>query len=139
MTPLPPSVAHAPGGAPGGGFGGFDFEGFRTGAGGVGGIEDIFEMFFGGGAARAHRTGPQKGRDLLYPIDLTLEEVVTGVDKTVRVQRHAHCSKCHGSGGEPGSQPVTCDRCGGSGQVALGGRQRIPKTAKNMMSIVREF
>lgn len=110
-------------GAPGGGAGagGFNFEGFRGGAGGAGagGFEDIFDMFFsGGGRGRARSHGPLKGRDLLYPIDLTLEEVVSGVDKTISVQRQANCPTCHGSGGEPGTQPVTCDRCKGSGQVA---------------------
>jgi molecular chaperone DnaJ len=107
-------------GAPGGpGTGGFDFEGFGTeGFGGFGNIEDIFDMFTGGfGGARARRTGPARGRDLQYPVDLTLEEVVSGVDKTIRVQRDAPCDRCHGSGGEPGTQPITCNRCGGSGQI----------------------
>jgi len=113
----------APGaGGPGaGGFGGFNFEGFGAeGTGGFGGFEDIFDLFTGGGfgGARARRTGPSRGRDLQYPIDLTLEEVVSGVDKTIRIQRDAHCDRCHGSGGEPGTQPTTCTKCGGSGQVA---------------------
>ncbi len=108
-----------PGGPGSGGFGDFDFEGFsQQGGGGFGGMDDIFEMFFGGRGGRARHTGPARGRDLQYPIDLTLEEVVSGTDKTIRVQHQSPCERCHGSGGEPGTQPVQCTACKGSGQTA---------------------
>ena len=75
-------------------------------------------MFTGGMGGRARRHGPARGRDLQYPIDLTLEEVVSGVDKTISIQRDAPCERCKGTGGEPGTQPITCTKCGGSGQFA---------------------
>lgn len=97
-------------GAGGPGFGGF---------GDVGGFGDIFDIFFGSGA-RTHgqgRTMGEEGADLRFDVELTLEEVATGADKTITLTRMATCGTCDGSGAEPGSAIDTCPTCRGTGQV----------------------
>ncbi len=81
-----------------------------------GGGGGIFGDLFGGG--RRSRGGPQPGRDLRIVLDLTLEEIDAGVQRTVVVKRQAACDPCSGSGAEPGSKIVACPTCGGRGQVA---------------------
>ena len=90
----------------GGGFEGFDF----------GGLGNIFETFFGGGAATARR-GPVTGAELSYGLTITFEEAALGCSKEVEIGRTEKCSQCQGSGARPGTSPVTCSNCGGSGQV----------------------
>jgi molecular chaperone DnaJ len=81
----------------------------------AGGIGEIFEMFFGAGAAR--RSGPRvvDGRDLRADVTLTLLEVVTGAKRTIEFDRMETCDSCNGSGCAPGTNPVSCTECGGSG------------------------
>jgi len=76
-----------------------------------------FESFFGdsGGATRG-RSGPQKGRDLQIKLELTLEEIAEGVEKTISVKRLVACGTCGGSGCASGTGQKTCPRCNGSGQ-----------------------
>ena len=95
------------GGAGAGGFGDF------------GGFGDIFDMFFGGAAGGASRTGPnvERGNDLRYDVELTLEETAHGVDRTLRFERMETCETCTGSGAQPGTHAETCALCHGSGQV----------------------
>ncbi|MDO8473339.1 MAG: molecular chaperone DnaJ [Dehalococcoidia bacterium] len=78
----------------------------------------IFEQFFGGGARRGRTTTRtrQRGDDLRYDLEVTLEEVAAGVDRTVELSKAEKCSKCRGSGAATGGA-VTCDRCRGTGQV----------------------
>lgn len=90
------------------GFGGFDF-------GNLGGIEDLFDMFTGAGPGR--RRGPAQGADLRADVVLTLEEVLTGVDRTLTVERQETCPTCQGSGAEGPGGLETCPQCRGSGQV----------------------
>lgn len=98
----------APGGGPGGG------EGYA----GFGDIfGDIFDIFSGGGG-QARRGGPQRGSDLRYDLELSLEEAYTGIDKTVAFPRVETCETCHGDGAAPGTSVETCPVCRGSGQVA---------------------
>jgi len=80
---------------------------------------DIFGGGFGDlfGGRRGGRRGPRPGRDLRIVLDLTLEEIETGVERTVALKRFEHCESCQGTGGEGGSKPVTCQTCGGRGQV----------------------
>ena len=94
---------------------GQDFGGFSD----FGGFGDIFDMFFGGGASGAARTRPsaERGNDLRYDVELSLEEAARGVEHTVKYSRMESCDTCHGSGAKPGTQPETCSMCGGSGQV----------------------
>ena len=77
-----------------------------------GGLGDLFGQRRGGG-----RRGPRPGRDLRIVLDLTLEEIETGVSRTVSLKRFEHCDACSGTGGEDGAKPVTCPTCHGSGQV----------------------
>ncbi|HVL49939.1 MAG TPA: DnaJ domain-containing protein, partial [Actinomycetota bacterium] len=79
---------------------------------------DIFASFFGGDPFGFNRrTGPQRGRDLVAALEITFEEVVTGVTKSFPVRSLRNCGRCDGSGAEPGTESSTCDRCGGSGTV----------------------
>jgi molecular chaperone DnaJ len=93
----------------GGGDAGFGFGGD--------GFGDIFDMFFGGarGAQQQRRSGPARGSDLRYDIDITLEEAFTGTTREIAFRHLAACATCKGSGAEPGTLIVPCDRCGGSG------------------------
>lgn len=95
------------------GGGGFGFDpGFSN-------IEDLFEVFgfgdvFGG---RGRRTTVQRGSDLRYDLEITLEDAATGRDEKLRIPRLETCDDCAGSGAEKGTQPETCIACGGSGQT----------------------
>jgi molecular chaperone DnaJ len=94
-----------------GGFGGFEdiFSSFG----------DIFEDFFGLGRRRGGRASrAQFGADLRHTVTLTLEEVLTGVEKTITVERRILCQRCEGQGMEPGTSTQTCSTCGGRGQVS---------------------
>lgn len=103
-------------GGAGGGFGGHDpFDIFREAFGGGGGGGGIFEEFFGGGGRSAG--GSEQGADLRYDLEISLEEAAKGTEKEIRYRRPVSCSKCSGSGAEPGSKKVTCGTCGGAGQV----------------------
>lgn len=103
--------------AAGGGFagGGFHdaFEVFREVFGGSG--DSIFESFFG--MERDDPTRPQRGEDLRYDLELTLEEAARGCEREISYNRLVNCTHCSGSGAEPGSRLKTCVTCGGHGQV----------------------
>jgi molecular chaperone DnaJ len=100
-----------------------------NGAGGMGegfnpfgseGFGDIFDMFFGAaraGAAGAQqrRNGPARGSDLRYDVEISLEEAYHGTTRDISFRNLATCGTCRGSGAEPGTLVVPCDRCGGSG------------------------
>jgi len=107
----------------------FGAEGVRgqtwTGQGGVT-IEDIFEHFgdifgdvFFGGQRRTHRHQyrPRRGQDIRISVTLTLEDVMRGVTKKVRMRRRAPCDACGGRGLGANAQPRTCSLCHGTGQV----------------------
>ncbi len=85
------------------------------------GIGDIFDMFFGGGAAgRAggnRAAGPQRGADLRYDLEISLDEAYVGVDREIAFNHLASCDTCHGSGAAPGTLVTRCDRCAGSGAM----------------------
>jgi len=89
------------------GFGDFDI--FR-------GFGDIFDAFFGG-TATATRRGPQRGADLRHSLTLSFEEAVFGCEKEIEIRRIENCSRCHGLGCAPGSQPSRCPECNGTGQM----------------------
>jgi molecular chaperone DnaJ len=78
------------------------------------GFGDIFRTFFGGGGFREQ---VNRGQDLEYEMDLTLEEAAKGVEKEIEIPRTEHCEVCGGSGAQPGTHPKICPRCGGSGRV----------------------
>jgi molecular chaperone DnaJ len=90
------------------------------GAGGFGGFGDIFETFFGAaGGARAGRprSRRERGQDALVRVDLELKDVVFGVHRDLDVDTAVLCETCQGSCCQPGTGPVTCDICHGSGNV----------------------
>lgn len=96
------------GGGPfGGGFGG-------------GGFSDIFEDIFGemmGGGRRRSSGGRERGADLRFNMEVTLEEAYSGKTAQIRVPSSISCTECSGSGAKPGTQPVTCTMCAGHGKV----------------------
>jgi len=89
------------------------FDIFREVFGGGGG-GSIFENLFGGGQ---DPTGPQRGDDLRYDLQITLEEAALGCDKEISVTKPDKCDACDGSGAEAGSKMRPCGTCGGRGQV----------------------
>lgn len=109
---------HAGVGGASGGAGGNPFEGFGGFQGqninfDFGDMGDIFGSFFGG----QQRSQSRRGRDVETSIDLTFEEAVFGVDKTLKLNLEASCDHCKGNGAEPGYELKTCPTCKGSGQV----------------------
>jgi molecular chaperone DnaJ len=95
----------------GGGRGGFGAESFSDVFG------DVFGDIFGGGGRQ--RSSVQRGSDLRYNLELTLEEAVAGTEAKVRVPVLVACGECNGSGAKKGSSPVTCSTCQGHGQVRM--------------------
>lgn len=90
------------------------------------GFEDIFDMFggiFGGGRGGfnsgfgAGRNAPMKGADLQRHMTITFEEAAFGTKKDIKIAKNVQCKHCHGTKAEPGSEPKTCNRCKGTGQV----------------------
>jgi molecular chaperone DnaJ len=95
----------------GGGGGGF---------GGAGGFADIFEDIFGemmGGRGRRSSGGRERGADLRFNMEISLEEAFAGKTAQIRVPSSISCDVCSGSGAKPGTQPTTCGTCGGAGRV----------------------
>ena len=91
------------------------------GFGGGGNFSDIFGDVFGdifGGGGGGHG-GPQRGSDLRYTLDISLEDAVKGTTVEIRVPSLSNCDVCHGSGSKKGSSPTTCGTCGGAGQVRM--------------------
>lgn len=96
---------------------------------GFGGVRDIFEQFFGssGGFSRGSSdpfgfgfnfgSGRQKGRDILYDIDLSLEDVLRGKKDEIELPKMDSCTNCNGTGAAPGTKPRRCTVCNGQGQT----------------------
>ncbi|HEX2384900.1 MAG TPA: molecular chaperone DnaJ [Acidimicrobiales bacterium] len=88
-----------------------------------GGISDIFDAFFGGGSGGFARggfsgqAGPPRGADLEIVADIEFEAAVFGAEEDVTVRTAVACETCQATGAAPGTSPVTCPECGGSGQV----------------------
>jgi molecular chaperone DnaJ len=98
------------------GFGGFRdiFEqifGGRGGFGGIGGGSDPFGFGFNFGGSR------RKGRDILYDVELSLEEVLKGRKDEVEIPKLENCGNCNGSGASPGTKQRKCNVCNGQGQT----------------------
>lgn len=101
-------------GGAGGGFGGFDFNG-----GDMGDIfGDIFGDFFGGSRRRSTASNsPMKGANIRASVRISFEEAVFGCEKELELTLKDECKTCHGTGAKPGTNPETCQKCGGKGQV----------------------
>ena len=107
-----------------GGFGGgqgFDFgsEGGHSGGFGEFDFSDIFEDFFGGGAAGARTSSKRekRGKDIQIDLEMQFEESIFGGKRAVTLQKLSRCSSCGGSGGEKGTKIITCKTCNGRGSV----------------------
>ncbi|UJF25467.1 molecular chaperone DnaJ [Suttonella sp. R2A3] len=93
------------------------------GAGGFGGgnfsdiFGDVFGDIFGGGRQGGQRAN--RGRDLAYELDLSLEEAITGCEKQIRIPTQVGCKKCSGSGAAENSKKRSCPTCQGAGQVRM--------------------
>lgn len=87
--------------------------------GGFSGFGDIFEDLFAGFGMRprAAKRGPRRGADLRLDLNITFEEAVFGVEKELEVPRQETCPRCQGSGAEPGTSPIRCPQCNGTGEV----------------------
>ena len=111
---------------PQGGFGGgngyysYSSSGF-DGFGDFGDLGDIFSSFFGGGFGsrgnKGSNSGPKKGADLRYSLDITFEEAFLGTEKVINISRNENCNTCKGTGAKPGTKPEKCSVCGGTGQI----------------------
>lgn len=108
----------------------FGHSAFQGGMGGGGGhgfsdVEDIFSHFgdifgdfFGGNTrSRRDRNAPRRGADLRYVTEISLKEVISGVEKDIEFETESSCETCQGTGAEKGSSVETCHTCGGAGQV----------------------
>jgi molecular chaperone DnaJ len=96
---------HGGGGGQGGGFG-QDFG-------------DIFGDIFGGGGGGRGRQRQQRGSDLRYNVELSLEDAVKGKSLEIKVPTYVSCDPCDGSGAKPGTSAKTCSTCHGHGQVQM--------------------
>lgn len=99
------------------GVGGAGGEGYGPFA-GFGGFGDLFDSFFGGQAPGATRRGRRPaGADLRYDLRLTFDEAIKGVEKEISFTAMASCDRCSGTGAAPGTSPVACPQCHGSGET----------------------
>lgn len=80
---------------------------------------DVFGDIFGGGGGRGGGPRVQRGADLRYNLQLSLEDAVAGTTVKIRVPTMVKCNPCNGSGAKKGSKPKACDTCGGHGQVRM--------------------
>ncbi len=86
------------------------------------GLDDLFGGIFGGrGRRSSRRSSASRGYDLETSVELTLNDISTGAEKTIEFTRQDLCPECSGSGCAKGKKPDRCPTCGGSGQVARGG------------------
>jgi molecular chaperone DnaJ len=91
---------------------------------------DIFGDLFGGRSrTRQAYNGPIQGDNVQKPLRISFMEAVFGTEKKMEINYQEECETCHGSGAKPGTSPVTCTKCGGSGQVAY--------TQQSLFGIVR--
>jgi molecular chaperone DnaJ len=100
----------------GGAASGFDpnaFNGFEDILGGLGDIFGFGDVFGGG----RRRSGPQRGADLRYDLEISFHEAAKGTEASIQIPRQDACETCGGTGAAPGSQPTTCSQCHGRGQL----------------------
>lgn len=100
-------------GAGGQGFDPTVFTGFEDILGGLGDIFGFGDVFGGG----RRRTGPQRGPDLRYDLEISFLQSATGTESSIQIPRHETCGTCTGSGAAAGSSPTACGQCRGTGQI----------------------
>jgi molecular chaperone DnaJ len=96
-------------------------------------MSDIFDNFFGDSRGRGRSSGGrERGADLRYNLEITLEEAYEGKTATVTIPTSLSCEACGGSGAKPGSKPKTCPTCAGHGRVrATQGFFSVERTCPN--------
>jgi molecular chaperone DnaJ len=82
-----------------------------------GGFGDIFGTFFGGGTPRGPRSRRERGQDALVRVEIDLGDVIFGTHRDFEVDTAVVCETCNGSCCQPGTAPVICDICHGTGQI----------------------
>lgn len=109
----------------------FGHEGVDPSMGGMGGMGgmgasqfaeafgDIFGDLFGGGGGGGRRSRVQRGADLRYTLEISLEQAANGFETEIRIPSWDDCGTCHGSGAKPGTAPRTCTTCNGAGAVRI--------------------
>lgn len=102
-------------GVNGGGAGGFGAQGFDASDIFNDVFGDVFGEMFGGG--RRQSNGPQRGQDLRYDLEISLEQAYAGAEVEIKVPAAMTCEVCDGSGAKPGTNPTVCGTCGGAGRV----------------------
>ncbi len=80
---------------------------------------DVFGDIFGGGGGGSRRAGPQRGADLRYALEVDLEQAVHGTEVKITVPKLVTCNPCDGSGAKPGTSPIRCSTCHGTGQIRM--------------------
>lgn len=98
----------------------YDMGGQGGGGGDFGGFGDIFETFFGGGGGggrRGPRSRRERGQDALLRVEVDLDEIIFGTHRDIEVDTAVLCETCNGSCCAPGTSPVTCDMCHGTGNI----------------------
>lgn len=107
----------------------FGHRAFQNGGGGFQGFQDADEIFshfgdifgdffgMGGGGQSRSKNGPRRGADLRYVTEISLKEVIEGVEREIEFETDVNCGSCQGSGAEKGTHPETCPTCHGRGQV----------------------
>jgi molecular chaperone DnaJ len=78
---------------------------------------DVFGDMFGGGQRQRQRTGPARGQDLRYDLEIGLDQAYRGAEVEITVPAAMTCESCEGTGAKPGTIPTTCTSCGGAGRV----------------------
>ena len=78
---------------------------------------DIFEGIFGMASARGRGSGRERGSDLRYNMEITLDEAFTGKTAQIRIPTSVTCEACSGSGAKAGTKPKPCSTCGGAGKI----------------------
>jgi molecular chaperone DnaJ len=123
IPPGGPGGGQGGAGEPGMGFGGFDFSeyvnqngGTQTGGAGSGAFRDIFSQFFGGRREERGSSGPEKGSDLEYGLDIDFWQAIRGTQVRLNIARQEICDTCNGSGSVGGATTV-CPECDGTGNV----------------------
>jgi molecular chaperone DnaJ len=106
---------HAGVNGPQGGQGGFGGQGFDASDIFNDVFGDVFGEMFGGG--RRQSNGPQRGQDLRYDLEISLEQAYAGAEVEITVPAAMTCETCEGSGAKPGTSPTVCGTCGGAGRV----------------------
>ncbi len=99
----------------GGGGPGFGADGFGASMSDI--FEDLFGNIMGGGRRAGGGNGRERGADLRYNLEITLDDAFKGKQATVTVPTSISCEACSGSGAKPGSKPRACGTCGGHGRV----------------------